>query len=210
MKKHLFRMVLTATLSISLAPFLRAADGPTAPATENLNPPASIELWINAFPNGGSNERDNPRGAWTLFVDDLRIKQSASDAQEGVSILSPEQDHEVLNNGYLVQKVEQVAATPELPAAEGEKYAAIVIDPSVTRHIPRGLKCLPLPDLALGKHFVVTAKVRAKEKDGIVASSLACNFLDKDRVVVKGFSSKQVEVNADGWVELKLEFDYDK
>jgi hypothetical protein len=186
-------------------------------ADENTQAPTSVEIWIPCFPKGASNEAVAPREPWTLYVDDLRLTQ-AIDAQGGKSLtlVGPDVDNgdfergENSLNGYLLRSWTTVTATDQTPAASGKKFVALVADPNVQRYFPRAIKYLGMPDLNRGRYFVLSAKVRAKEKDGMVGAALSMIFKDKDRRDVKAYHGPRVAVTPDRWVEVKLEFDYDR
>lgn len=170
---------------------------------------ASLELWVTGSPKG------KPRGEWTLYVDDMRLFQSAGpDAVTSEELLGPKVQNGDFDakggpgvRAYLAKAVEITAADGTVPAASGLKFAGMVLDPK-SEHDPRFIKGLPLPDLAKGRHFVMTAKVRAKEADGFLRSNLSVMFLDAQRSGVRQYSSKAFEVGPDAWTEVKLEFDF--
>jgi len=58
-------LVFAAALLLTPSAALRAEEKP--------NVPTSIEIWIQLFPKGASNEAEAPRGAWSLLADDLRL-----------------------------------------------------------------------------------------------------------------------------------------
>jgi len=180
--------------------------------------PASIELWIEGVPKGASHSVAAPREACTLFVDDLRMAQSV-DAEGGKSVmlLGPQVNNGDFESGsadcnsYLAQSVSVVTATPELPAASGTRFAAMVADPKVQLHIPRLIKYLDMPDLKNGRYFVFTAKVRARKEPGAMTHAVvSVLFKDKDNGFILEYHGEPIEVNADGWTEAKIEFDYDR
>ena len=78
-------------------------------------------------------------------------------------------------------------------------------------HIPRLVKYLGMPDLKNGRYFVFSAKVRAKKELGrMTHAALSVIFKDSRNTPVLEYHGDQVAVNADGWVEAKVEFDYDR
>jgi hypothetical protein len=201
----------TVTAMMLLAPLavLHAADAPPLPT--------SMEIWLQGFPKGASNEAEAPREAWTLYFDDVRLTQ-AIDAEGGKStiLIGPEaangdfeSDGHALNS-YLVRQVKTVEATDALPAASGKRFVGMVADPNARRHFPRAIKYLGMPDLNRGRYFVLTAKARAKETEGMVGASVSVSFRADSREEVKAYHGSRVAVTPDGWVEVRLEFDYDR
>ncbi len=180
--------------------------------------PASIELWIEGVPAGASHSAAAPREACTLLVADLRMTQ-AVDAQGGktVLLLGPGVNNGDFASGradcnsYLVQSVSVVTATTEAPSASGKKFAAMVADPTVQIHIPRIVRYLGMPDLSMGRYFVFSAKVRAKKELGrMTHAAVSVIFKDSKQAPLLEYHGDQVAVNSDGWVEAKVEFDYDR
>lgn len=187
-----------------------AADDPQASV------PASIELWIEGVPKGASNELAQPRGAWTLYVDDLQFTQSVDEPGErATTLLGPQVNDGDFESGqdgvaaWLAQSVSVVEASAAgVPAARGRKFLAMVADPAAERHFPRVVKFLGMPNLSRGQYFVLTGKVRAKEWDGITHASVSVVFINKNKAQFLAYHGERVAVTPDGWVEVKLEFDY--
>ncbi|HET6250906.1 MAG TPA: hypothetical protein VFE47_24670 [Tepidisphaeraceae bacterium] len=210
MKRSLLILVI---LFMRHGVFVSAADPPVPKVA-----PMSIELWVGGVPQGASHSVAAPRQACTLFVDDLRMTQSI-DAEGGkaVTLLGPDMNNGDFESGsadcnsYLVQSVSVLTSTSQLPAAHGKRFAAMVADPKVQLHIPRLVKYLAMPDLKSGRYFVFTAKVRAKKEAGAMTrAALSVIFKDQNQHPVLDYHGEQVEVNADGWVEARIEFDYDR
>ncbi len=210
--RRTFPFLIAILLLLSRAVALDAAP-PQGPRV----PPASIELWIEGVPAGASHSAPAPREACTLFVADLRMTQ-AVDAQGGktVLLLGPGVNNGDFASGspdcnsYLVESVSVVTATATAPTASG-KVAAMVADPKVQMHIPRMVRYLGMPDLKQGRYFVFSAKVRAKKELGrMTHAALSVIFKDAKQIPLLEYHGDQVAVNADGWVEAKLEFDYDR
>jgi hypothetical protein len=187
-------------------------------AEDTSDVPTSIEIWIQLFPKGASNEAQAPRGAWTLFADDLRLTQ-AIDAEGGKSriLIGPQvkngdfEDGGHQLNGYLTPSIQTLDATPEIPAASGLKFVEITADPRKQRHFPRGIKYYwSMPDLKQGRYFWPSVKARAKDADGIVAASLSVVFRAQNRQPTKAFHGPRIPVVTDRWIEVPLEFDYDR
>ncbi|HEX3997503.1 MAG TPA: SGNH/GDSL hydrolase family protein [Pirellulales bacterium] len=180
--------------------------------------PTSVELWIEGVPAGASHSVAAPRAACALLIDDLRMTQ-AVDAEGGktVVLLGPgihNGDFEsgtVDCNSYLVERTSISDATPQLPAASGKKFAVMVADPKVQLHIPRLIKYLDMPDLKNGRCFVFSVKVRAKKEPGAMRfAAVSVLFKDKNQQFVAEYHGDQFAVNADGWVEARVAFDYDR
>jgi hypothetical protein len=202
---------LTLLVALLLAPLaaLQAEDAPSNPV--------SVEIWIQLFPKGASNEAEAPRGAWTLFADDLRLTQ-AIDAEGGKSqvLIGPKASHGDFEggspalNGYLTQSVKVLEGTKQTPAASGQQFLAITADPNAKRHFPRGIVYHGMPDLSGGRYFRLSVQLRAMEADGIVAGSLSMVFRDKDRRERKAYHGPRVPITTDRWIEVPLEFDCDR
>lgn len=202
---------LTLLAALLLAPLA------TLHAEESSATPTSVEIWIQLFPKGASNEAESPRGTWTLFADDLRLTQ-AIDAEGGQSqvLIGSKANHGDFEggspplNGYLTQSVKVFEGTKETPAASGQKFLAITADPNAKRHFPRGIVYHGMPDLSRGRYFRLSVQSRAKQADGIVAASLSLIFRGKDRQELKAYHGSRVAIKPDLWIEVPLEFDYDR
>ena len=186
-------------------------------AEEKPDVPTSIEIWLQLYPKGASNEAEAPRGAWSLLADDLRFTQTI-DAEGGKAqlLIGPKANHGDFEdgapqlNGYLTQSVNVLEGTKEIPAVSGQKFLAMTADPNAKRHFPRGIVYHGMPDLSLGRYFRLSVQVRAKEADGIVAASLSVIFRNKDRQERKAYHGPRVPITTDRWIEVPLEFDYDR
>jgi len=190
--------VCSNRLAISLAPPARAL-----PVARNM------DLWVMAWLNGAK-----PRQAWTLDVDDIRFTQSET-PQGGhqTELVGPVQENGDFESGqpdcggYLVKELKVLTASPERPAASGHKFLAMTIDPQPNVPGHRIIKWLGAPDLAKGASFIMTAKVRAKEADGIESASVAVLFKDNDHPeLCKQYDSDRVRIGTNGWTEVKLAF----
>lgn len=149
-------VLLTLALLSALGPHLAspalAAEDPAARI------PASIEVWVEGIPDGATHHVAKLRGAWTLYVDYLRLTQSV-DAQAGraATLLGPgvnDGDFESGGGGlnaYLAQSLSVVETSAAVPAARGKKFLAMVADPTVDRHFPRVIKVLGMPNLSRGR-----------------------------------------------------------
>src|SRR3954469_23942219 len=101
-------------------------------AEEKTDTPTSIEVWLQLYPKGATNEKEAPRGAWSLLADDLRLTQ-AIDAEGGKSqvLIGPNagngdfgdfEDGKHQLNGHLIQTTRVIEGTKETPAASGRKF----------------------------------------------------------------------------------------
>ncbi|OGA37115.1 MAG: hypothetical protein A3G26_00895 [Betaproteobacteria bacterium RIFCSPLOWO2_12_FULL_65_110] len=207
-------VLLTLALLSALGPHL--ASPALAAEDPGARIPASIEVWVEGIPDGATHHVAKLRGAWTLYVDYLRLTQSV-DAQAGraATLLGPgvnDGDFESGGGGlnaYLAQSLSVVESSAAgVPAARGRKFLAMVADPTVDRHFPRVIKYLPMPDLSRGRYFVLTGKVRAKQWDGITYASVAVVFINKNKAQFRTYYGERVALTPEGWVEVRVEFDY--
>lgn len=171
--------------------------------------PTTIQLWVE-----GTLDGSKPREAWTLYIDDIRLTQAATPGERQTELAGPAVGNGDFENGnpdcygYLVKDLKVLTGSPGLPAASGRKFLAMTIDPQPNVPGHRIIKELGAPVLDKGRHFVLVAKVRAREPDGITLATVSANFLDQTRGSCGYYRGQTVAISSTDWTEVKLEFDY--